>query len=76
VLVLLIHLLLLVPIQISDSHLSGMSIYSVLIRTRNATMGMIDPTFFYDEESGNNYLFWKEDGNGHNPPGEIPMKFE
>jgi len=33
-----------------------------------ASMGNIDPTFFHDQATGKQYLIWKEDGNGHNPP--------
>jgi arabinan endo-1,5-alpha-L-arabinosidase len=30
-------------------------------------MGLIDPTFFQDDD-GKQYLYWKEDGNAFNPP--------
>jgi len=35
---------------------------------RNSTVGMIDPTYFYDDVTNSGYVFWKEDGNGRNPP--------
>jgi beta-xylosidase len=33
---------------------------------RNDSVGYIDPTFFRVDSQ--NYIFWKEDGNGRNPP--------
>jgi hypothetical protein len=31
---------------------------------RNATMGNIDPTYFYLPQTKEHYLIWKEDANG------------
>eukprot|EP01112_Ceratiomyxa_fruticulosa_P007638 TRINITY_DN1984_c1_g1_i2.p1 TRINITY_DN1984_c1_g1~~TRINITY_DN1984_c1_g1_i2.p1 ORF type:complete len:330 (-),score=54.37 TRINITY_DN1984_c1_g1_i2:49-1038(-) len=35
---------------------------------RNASVGYIDPTVFYDEPNNEYYIFWKQDGNANNPP--------
>jgi beta-xylosidase len=35
---------------------------------RNASVGNIDPTLFYDQASASWYIVWKEDGNGAVPP--------
>ncbi len=40
---------------------------------RDDKVGMIDPTFHYDDASGNQYLIWKEDGNGASPPLPTPI---
>eukprot|EP01088_Endostelium_zonatum_P022395 TRINITY_DN9594_c0_g1_i1.p1 TRINITY_DN9594_c0_g1~~TRINITY_DN9594_c0_g1_i1.p1 ORF type:complete len:337 (+),score=50.85 TRINITY_DN9594_c0_g1_i1:142-1152(+) len=33
----------------------------------NASMGNIDPTFWFEHSTQTPYLIWKEDGNGHSP---------
>eukprot|EP01113_Clastostelium_recurvatum_P033894 TRINITY_DN4532_c0_g1_i3.p1 TRINITY_DN4532_c0_g1~~TRINITY_DN4532_c0_g1_i3.p1 ORF type:complete len:335 (+),score=21.85 TRINITY_DN4532_c0_g1_i3:97-1101(+) len=40
---------------------------------RNATMGNIDPSAYYDTTSNKYYLLYKEDGNGHNPMLPTPI---
>jgi len=39
---------------------------------RNSSVGYIDPTFHLDTATGKRFLFWKEDGNGLNPPESHP----
>jgi len=35
---------------------------------RNSSVGMIDPTYWYEESTDKQYVIWKEDGNGRVPP--------
>lgn len=36
-------------------------------------VGVIDPNFFQDPKTGQQYLIWKDDGNGAHPPRPTPL---